>query len=49
MPKRFRIDAAGTIHHMLAREINKADIFSEDEDYKSFLNRLVIWWTLVKS
>ena len=40
MPRKSRIDAAGAIHHVIARGINRADIFSDDEDYKSFLNRL---------
>ena len=40
MPRKSRIDAAGAVHHVIARGINKADIFSDDTDYKSFLNRL---------
>jgi REP element-mobilizing transposase RayT len=40
MSRKFRIDAAGAIHHVIARGINRADIFSGDTDYKSFLNRL---------
>jgi REP element-mobilizing transposase RayT len=40
MPRKSRIDAAGAIHHVIVRGINKADIFSDDADYNSFLNRL---------
>jgi REP element-mobilizing transposase RayT len=40
MPRKSRIDAAGAIHHVIVRGINRADIFSDDSDYKSFLNRL---------
>lgn len=40
MPRKSRIDAAGAIHHVIARGINKAPIYSDDGDYKSFLNRL---------
>ncbi|MFO7665605.1 MAG: transposase [Desulfobacterales bacterium] len=40
MPRKFRIDAADAVHHVIARGINRAPIFSDDEDYKSFLNRL---------
>jgi REP element-mobilizing transposase RayT len=40
MPRKSRIDAAGAVHHVIARGINKADIFSDEADYKSFLNRL---------
>ena len=40
MSRKSRIDAAGAIHHVIARGINRADIFSDDTDYKSFINRL---------
>lgn len=40
MPRKSRIDAAGAVHHVIARGISKANIFSDDEDYKSFINRL---------
>lgn len=40
MPRKSRIDAAGAVHHVIARGINRADIFSDDSDYKSFLDRL---------
>ncbi len=40
MPRKSRIDAAGKIHHVITRRINRVDIFSDDADYKSFLNRL---------
>ncbi|MBA3036322.1 MAG: transposase [Desulfobacterium sp.] len=40
MPRKSRIDAEGAINHVIARGINKEDIFSDDADYKSFLNRL---------
>jgi REP element-mobilizing transposase RayT len=40
MPRKSRIDAAGAVHHVIARGINRADIFFDDANYKSFLNRL---------
>jgi putative transposase len=40
MPRKSRIDAPGAIHHVIARGINKADIFSDDIDYNNFLSRL---------
>ncbi|MBU2621076.1 MAG: transposase [Proteobacteria bacterium] len=40
MPRKSRIDAAGAVHHVIARGIDRADIFFDDADYKSFLNRL---------
>ena len=42
MPRKSRIDAAGAIHHVIARGINKADIFSDNIDYRNFLSRLGI-------
>ena len=49
MPRKSRIDAAGAIHHVIARGINRAAIFSDDEDYKSFLNRLEAVLTSTKT
>jgi len=40
MPRKSRIDAAGAVHHVIAQGIDRADIFFDDADYKSFLNRL---------
>ncbi len=40
MPRKSRIDATGAIHHVIARGIDRADIFSDDADYMSFINRL---------
>ncbi len=49
MPRKSRIDAAGAVHHVIARGINRADIFFDDEDYESFLNRLGLVLTGTKT
>lgn len=49
MPRKSRIDAAGAVHHVIARGINRADIFFDDEDYKSFVNRLGLVLTDTKT
>ncbi|RPH50217.1 MAG: hypothetical protein EHM85_11145 [Desulfobacteraceae bacterium] len=40
MLRKSRIDAAGAVHHVIVWGIDRADIFYDDADYKSFLNRL---------
>ena len=40
MPRRARLDAPGALHHIMVRGINKAAIFSDDQDRQKFLERL---------
>ena len=40
MPRKARIDAPGALHHVIVRGIEKRDIFRNDHDRNSFLERL---------
>ncbi len=40
MPRKARIDAPGALHHVIARGIEKRDIFWDDHDRNNFLERL---------
>ena len=40
MPRKARIDAPGALHHVIARGIEKRDIFWDDHDRNDFLERL---------
>jgi REP-associated tyrosine transposase len=40
MPRQARIDAPGALHHIIARGIERRDIFRDDLDRNSFLTRL---------
>ena len=40
MPRQSRIDAAGALHHIIARGIERRRIFDDDQDCYDFLNRL---------
>jgi putative transposase len=40
MPRKARIDAPGAVHHVIARGIEKRDIFWDDYDRNNFLERL---------
>ena len=40
MPRKARIDAPGALHHVIARGIEKSDIFWDDHDRNNFLERL---------
>jgi putative transposase len=40
MPRQARLDAPGTLHHVMARGIEGTDIFRMDKDREDFLNRL---------
>lgn len=40
MPRKPRLDAPGALHHIMVRGINKAAIFSDDQDRQRFLERL---------
>ena len=57
MPRQARLDAPGTLHHVMARGIEGANIFRADKDRTDFLDRLatqcdvkalkVYAWTLI--
>ncbi|MBI5446369.1 MAG: transposase, partial [Deltaproteobacteria bacterium] len=59
MPRQARLDAPGTLHHVIARGIERRAIFLGREDYEDFLRRLeaaVTWgqcaifaWTLLSN
>jgi len=40
MPRKARIDAAGALHHIIVRGIERRKIFRKDEDRGNFLERL---------
>jgi len=40
MPRQPRLDAPGTLHHVMGRGIEKTKIFREDADREDFLSRL---------
>jgi len=40
MPRSARLDAPGTLHHVIARGIERYDIFRDDKDRVNFLERL---------
>jgi len=40
MPRKSRIDAPGTLHHIIVRGIDRKKIFKDDKDRNKFLDRL---------
>jgi hypothetical protein len=40
MPRNSRIDAPGGLHHIIARGIDREQIFDDDADRDNFLDRL---------
>ena len=40
MPRQARLDAAGALHHIMIRGIERRNIFRNDRDRKDFLDRL---------
>jgi REP element-mobilizing transposase RayT len=40
MPRKSRIDAPGALHHVIARGIERRDIFKDNRDRDNFLKRL---------
>jgi len=42
MPRQARLDASGTLHHVMGRGIEKAIIFSGEEDRVDFLSRVAL-------
>ena len=39
MPRKGRIDAPGSLHHVIMRGIERSPLFRRSGDYKSFLAR----------
>ena len=42
MPRQARLDAPGTLHHVMGRGIEKTTIFRNEEDRIDFLNRVAL-------
>jgi len=42
MPRQPRLDTPGLLQHVMARGIERRKIFKDDQDRKSFLERLAI-------
>ena len=42
MPRQTRLDAPGVLQHVMARGIERREIFRDDKDRQSFLDRLAI-------
>ena len=40
MPRQAKLDAPGTVHHVMVRGIEGVDIFRADKDREDFLSRL---------
>ena len=40
MPRQARLDAPGALQHVMARGIERREIFRDDNDRESFLDRL---------
>ncbi len=40
MPRAARLDAPGTVHHIIIRGIERGDIFRDDKDRKNLIGRL---------
>ena len=40
MPRRARLDAPGTLHHVMIREMEGKRIFQDTQDRKDFVTRL---------
>jgi hypothetical protein len=40
MPRKSRIDAAGALHHIMVRGIERGTVFRNDKDRDQFLDRL---------
>jgi REP element-mobilizing transposase RayT len=40
MPRQARIDAPGTLHHIIVRGIERKKIFRDDKDRNDFVDRI---------
>jgi REP element-mobilizing transposase RayT len=50
MLRQARLDAPGTLHHVMIRGIEGAKIFEDDEDRENFLSRVgkLVWITGIR-
>ena len=39
MPRQARLDAPGTLHHVMIRGIERSPIFEDDQDRNNFVSR----------
>jgi hypothetical protein len=39
MPRQARLDASGTLHHVMIRGIERSPIFKDDQDRKDFVSK----------
>ena len=59
MPRQARLDAPGTLHHVMIRGIDGANIFEDDKDREHFLSLVgeiakdtgtrILAWTLMQA
>jgi len=42
MPRQARLDAPGTLHHVMIRGIERSPIFKDDQDREDFISRMGI-------
>ena len=59
MPRQARLDAPGTLHHVMIRGIEKAPIFKDDQDRQDFTSRMgmlaqesrtkIVAWALMRN
>ena len=40
MPRQARLDAPGTLHHVMIRGIERSDLFRDERDRGEFLSRI---------
>jgi len=40
MPRQARLDAPGTLHHVMIRGIERSPIFKDDQDRQDFISRM---------
>ena len=43
MPRGARLDAPGTLHHLMVRGIERRSLFWDDRDRAQFVRRLAAW------
>jgi len=43
MPRGLRLDAPGTLHHIMLQGIERTTIFRDDTDWAAFVARLAAW------
>jgi len=47
MPRGARLDAPGTMHHVIIRGIERGSIVREDTDRKTFVDGITLYRTLI--